>query len=120
MDIFPFASDDLEARNAIWDIISRSLTHVEGNIQQYVSILSSKSDLIEELVDHQLAATNKHQETSSTSIRTTAVSFVTILSYLSFSFFLRQNFVCLEGFFTAEKDRLCCKPVVSLEGWGQI
>ncbi|KAL4577009.1 hypothetical protein LXL04_013110 [Taraxacum kok-saghyz] len=74
LDIFPFASDDLEARNAIWDIISRSLTHVEGNIQQYVSILSSKSDLIEEeLLDHQLAATNKHQETLTTSIRTTAL-----------------------------------------------
>ena len=81
LDIFPFASDDLEARNAVWDIISRSLAHVEGqkspsNLQKYVSVLSSKSDLIEEeLLDHQLAATNKDLETSTTSIRTTAVSF---------------------------------------------
>ncbi|KAL7614143.1 hypothetical protein Lser_V15G07970 [Lactuca serriola] len=80
VDIFPFASDDLEARNAVWDIISRLLGQIqEGeisplNLQQYVSILSSKSDLIEEeLLDHQLAATNKDQETSTASIRTTAL-----------------------------------------------
>ncbi|CAH1437883.1 unnamed protein product [Lactuca virosa] len=80
VDIFPFASDDLEARNAVWDIISRLLGQIqEGeisplNLQQYVSILSSKSDLIEEeLLDHQLAATNNDQETSTASIRTTAL-----------------------------------------------
>lgn len=92
MDIFPFASDDLEARNAVWDIISRLLGQIqEGeisplNLQQYVSILSSKSDLIEEeLLDHQLAATNKDQETSTASIRTTAVC---ILSFIEFDFFV--------------------------------
>lgn len=85
LDIFPFASDDLEARNAIWDVISRLLGQIKGdttsplNLQKYVSILSSKSDLIEEeLLDHQLAATNKDEENSTTfsgslHIRTTAL-----------------------------------------------
>ncbi|KVI09301.1 Armadillo-like helical [Cynara cardunculus var. scolymus] len=76
LDIFPFASDDIEARNALWDIISRSLSHVQGeispsNLHQYISILASKSDLIEEeLLDHQLAASNKDQENATASGRT--------------------------------------------------
>ncbi|GJT99125.1 protein SAAL [Tanacetum coccineum] len=76
LDIFPFASDDIEARNAIWDVISRQLAQVqEGEtsplkLHQYVSVLASKSDLIEEeLLDHQLAASNKDQENSTTSSR---------------------------------------------------
>nr|XP_043631866.1 uncharacterized protein LOC122603265 isoform X2 [Erigeron canadensis] len=76
LDIFPFASDDIEARNALWDIISRLLTQVQkgetspSNLHQYTSILASKSDLIEEeLLDHQLAASSNNQENSIASCR---------------------------------------------------
>lgn len=86
LDILPFASDDLEARNAIWDIISRLLGQFQeseitspSNLHQYVSALSSKSDLIEEeLLDHQLVVTSNNRENPTTSggnlhIRTTAL-----------------------------------------------
>ncbi|KAJ9540435.1 hypothetical protein OSB04_026941 [Centaurea solstitialis] len=69
LDIIPFASDDIEARNALWDIISRLLSQVQegemspSNLHQYISILASKSDLIEEeLLDHQLAASNSNKD----------------------------------------------------------
>lgn len=95
LDILPFASDDLAARNAIWDIISRLLAQVQdgetspSNLHQYISILASKSDLIEEeLLDHQLAASNKDQESSTASgrnlrLRTAAVSFITLIKKCS-------------------------------------
>ncbi|EXB81611.1 hypothetical protein L484_014095 [Morus notabilis] len=61
LDIFPFASDDLEARGAVWNIIARLLFQVRENemsptsLHQYVSVLASKSELIEDdLLDHQL------------------------------------------------------------------
>ncbi|XP_071734901.1 uncharacterized protein [Rutidosis leptorrhynchoides] len=76
LDIFPFASDDLAARNALWDIISRLLAHIQDNemsrsdLHQYISIFASKSDLIEEeLLDHQLADSNKDQDTATASGR---------------------------------------------------
>ncbi|KAL5763883.1 hypothetical protein ACOSP7_016245 [Xanthoceras sorbifolium] len=60
-DIFPFASDDLEARSALWNIVARLLVQVrEGemspsSLDQFVSILVSKLDMIEDdLLDHQL------------------------------------------------------------------
>ncbi|KAM7528039.1 hypothetical protein LguiB_031449 [Lonicera macranthoides] len=60
-DIYPFASDDIEACSALWSIVASLLVQVEENemspstLHQYVSILVSKSDLIqEELIDHQL------------------------------------------------------------------
>ncbi|KAI3775668.1 hypothetical protein L1987_45417 [Smallanthus sonchifolius] len=68
LDIFPFASDEIEARNALWDIISRLLAQFQQgemgpiNLYQVMSILASKSDVIEEeLLDHQLASSNKDQ-----------------------------------------------------------
>ncbi|XP_031281745.1 uncharacterized protein LOC116140246 [Pistacia vera] len=61
LDIFPFASDDLEARNAFWSVIARLLAEVQEDkmsssiLHQYVSIIMSKSDVIEDdLLDHQL------------------------------------------------------------------
>jgi hypothetical protein len=86
LDIFPFASDDLEARSALWSIIARLLFHVQENemsqssLSQYVSVLVSKSYLIEDdLLDHQLDDSSKGHEglttncTKSNAI-TTAVS----------------------------------------------
>ncbi|GFP95385.1 hypothetical protein PHJA_001682800 [Phtheirospermum japonicum] len=53
-DVFPFASDDTEAKNAIWSIIARLITMVKENemspsiFRFLVSILANKLDLIED------------------------------------------------------------------------
>lgn len=69
LDIFPFASDDAEARNAIWSIISILLLQfqdvelIPSILQQHVSVLASKSDLIkEELFDYGLEDSNINHE----------------------------------------------------------
>jgi hypothetical protein len=70
LEIFPFDSDDLEAWSALWSIIARMLFHVQENemsqssLSQYVSVLASKSDLIEDdLLDRQLDDSSKgHKE----------------------------------------------------------
>ena len=79
-DLFPFTSDDIEARNAIWSIIARVLIHVQESLMsssilhQYVSVFVSKSELIEEdLLDHQLG---NCEDGAKSSARTTAVSFI--------------------------------------------
>ncbi|KAL4304302.1 hypothetical protein GQ457_10G008420 [Hibiscus cannabinus] len=59
-DIFPFTSEDSEARCALWSIIARLLVRVRedemstSSLRQIVLILMSKSDVIEDdLFDHQ-------------------------------------------------------------------
>ncbi|XP_007015994.2 PREDICTED: protein saal1 [Theobroma cacao] len=71
-DIFPFTSDELEARCALWSIIARLLVRVQedemsaSSLRQYVFILSSKADLIEDdLFDHQFDE-NKENESLAT------------------------------------------------------
>ncbi|XP_027084511.2 uncharacterized protein [Coffea arabica] len=61
-DIIPFAYDDIEAKGALWSILERLLICIEvsecnpSSLHQYISILVSKSDVIEEeFVDLQLA-----------------------------------------------------------------
>ncbi|ONI01011.1 hypothetical protein PRUPE_6G116300 [Prunus persica] len=72
LDIFPFSSEDLEARSALWNIIARLLVRVQENemsrsaLQQYVSVLVSKSDAIEDdLLDFQLDELNSKARTTS-------------------------------------------------------
>lgn len=72
LDIFPFSSEDLEARSALWNIIARLLVRVHENemsqsaLQQYVSVLVSKSDVIEDdLLDSQLDELNSKARTTS-------------------------------------------------------
>lgn len=72
LDIFPFASDDAEARNAIWSIISILLLQFQdvevtpSILQQHVSVLLRNSDLIkEELFDHELGDSNINHESLS-------------------------------------------------------
>ncbi|OMO90303.1 Armadillo-like helical [Corchorus olitorius] len=72
-DIFPFTSDDIEARSALWSILARLLVRVQedemdaSDLRQYVLILLSKSDLIEDdLFDHQFDE-NKENESLTTS-----------------------------------------------------
>lgn len=87
LDIFPFASDDAEARNAMWSIISILLLQFQdvevtpSILEQHVSVLVSNSDLIkEELFDHELGDSNINHESSSDHAvpnpRITAVSLI--------------------------------------------
>lgn len=82
-DIFPFASDDIEARSAIWSVIARLLVQVEvtlmssSSLHQYVSVFLSKSEVIEdELIDN---PSDNCKDGAKLSARTTAVSFYTSL-----------------------------------------
>ncbi|XP_014498326.1 protein saal1 [Vigna radiata var. radiata] len=61
LDIFPFASDDVEARNALWNVIARILVRIRepemslSRVHHYVSVLVTKLDLIEdELLNQQV------------------------------------------------------------------
>uniref|UniRef100_A0A9I9DQ55 Protein saal1 n=1 Tax=Cucumis melo TaxID=3656 RepID=A0A9I9DQ55_CUCME len=68
-DTFSFAGDDLEARDAVWSIIARILVRVQENVMsrpkllEYVSLLVSKTDLIEDdLLDHCMTESNKEED----------------------------------------------------------
>uniref|UniRef100_A0A5B7BF14 Protein saal1 n=1 Tax=Davidia involucrata TaxID=16924 RepID=A0A5B7BF14_DAVIN len=126
LDIFPFTSDDMEARSAIWSIVARLLIRVQesemslSSLHQYVSVLVSKSDVIEEdLIDYQLDDSNEEHENSTTSgaklnARTTALKrIISILSQwttlkdsVTESNFMEDNYV-IDG----NVDRLleCCR-----------
>lgn len=93
------------------------------NLHKYISILASKSDLIEEeLLDHQLAASNKDQQNSAASdrnlhIRTAAVSFITLIENCSILVLLRSKiYIVPLDLATAEKDWLYCKSMVDFKG----
>lgn len=65
--MIPIASDDLEARSALWSIVARLLVEVQEDemrqpsLDQYVSVLVSSSDMIEDdLLDHQLDDYTSH------------------------------------------------------------
>ncbi|KDP34347.1 hypothetical protein JCGZ_11230 [Jatropha curcas] len=71
LDIFPFASDDCEARSALWSIFARLLVRVKENeldlstLCQYVLVLVTKTDLIEDdLLDQQLDDASKETKIS--------------------------------------------------------
>ncbi|XP_050211722.1 uncharacterized protein LOC126661880 isoform X2 [Mercurialis annua] len=73
-DILPLASDDLDAWRALWSIIARLLVRVKesemdlSSLHQYVLILVSKADVIEDdLLDQQLEMTNEESRTSTSS-----------------------------------------------------
>lgn len=89
----PFASDDLEARRALWNVIARLLARVNESeisvvcLSQYILVLLSKSDIIEDdLLDIQLEDSNEESQNSfppqiKPSARTIAVS-----NFIFFSF----------------------------------
>ncbi|KAJ6311006.1 hypothetical protein OIU76_015680 [Salix suchowensis] len=61
LEVFPLASDDVEARCALWSIIARLLVRVKENdmslssLHQYVLVLARKSEIIEDdLINRQL------------------------------------------------------------------
>ncbi|CAK8535326.1 unnamed protein product [Lathyrus sativus] len=60
LDIFPFASDDLEARNAVWSVLARILVRIHetemnsSSLCHFVLVLVRRIDLIEdELLNQQ-------------------------------------------------------------------
>ncbi|XP_057955581.1 uncharacterized protein LOC131149283 isoform X2 [Malania oleifera] len=74
LDVLPFSSDDLEARSAIWSIMARVLVQVDeckmspSSLHQYVLVLVSKSELIEDdLLNQQLGYSNEEHESLTTS-----------------------------------------------------
>ncbi|XP_058197847.1 uncharacterized protein LOC131313519 isoform X2 [Rhododendron vialii] len=82
-DIFPFASDDIEARSAIWSVIARLLVQVQvtlmssSSLHQYVSVFLSKAEVIE---DELLDPLDSCKDAAKLSARNTALR--TIISIL--------------------------------------
>ncbi|GER39713.1 ARM repeat superfamily protein [Striga asiatica] len=89
--VFPFASDDTEAQNAIWSTIARLLLFFEESemspsiLRSLVSILASKFDLIEdELLFRPLdGGEKKSVETSSTKINARRIAMKRISNILT-------------------------------------
>ncbi|CAA0815008.1 ARM repeat superfamily protein [Striga hermonthica] len=89
--VFPFASDDTEAQNAIWSTIARLLLFFEESemtpsiLHSLVSILARKFDLIEdELLFRPLdGGENKSVETSSTKINARHIAMKRISNILT-------------------------------------
>lgn len=87
LDIFPFASDDLEARNALWNVIARIVVRIHetemnsSSICHFVSVLVRKIDLIEDELLNQQFSDSRHEQKSLSSpgstedARKTSVSF---------------------------------------------
>ena len=101
LDLFPFTSDDFEARNALWSVLARLLFQVPDpemsplSLSQVVQTLTSRSDLIEDvLLDGEEGALSEEHEMLTTSgaklnSRTIAVSLILQLHFLaSFSAFV--------------------------------
>ncbi|XP_029129860.1 protein saal1 isoform X2 [Cajanus cajan] len=68
LDTFPFASDDVEARNALWNVIARILVRIRetemspSSLYHYVSVLVRKLDLIEDELFNQQVESGHDQE----------------------------------------------------------
>ena len=92
LDLLPFTSDDLEARNALWSVLARLLLRVKDiemspfSLYQYVSALVGKSSLIEDaLLDSEWDRPSENNEMLTTSeaklnSKTSAVSYSFVLS----------------------------------------
>ncbi|XP_076935608.1 uncharacterized protein LOC143602354 [Bidens hawaiensis] len=120
LDTIPFASDDMEARNALWDIISRLLAQLQQgeinsiNLYKYISILASKVDIIEEeLLDHQLASTNQDQTVSGRNLRIRTAALKRIDFIASQWLTLKGRISPIDAYMVNERDldRLkdCCR-----------
>lgn len=85
LEVFPLASDDVEARSALWSIIARLLVRVRENdmslssLHQYVLVLARKSEIIEDDLlnrqsDNSCEETKDLTRSSSKSNRSTALT----------------------------------------------
>lgn len=88
LDVFPFVSDDSQARGALWSVLARVLVQVEvdsmsqASLQQYGSILIDKSELIEEDLDSHKLEDSTDDDGISNSSRKQSDSMVTSVSCL--------------------------------------
>lgn len=89
----PLASDDLEARRALWSVIARLLARVNESeidtscLRQYILVLLSKSDVIEDdLLDIQLEESNKESSARRIAVSTTLMFLCFCWSFLDFFF----------------------------------
>lgn len=108
--ILPFASDDVEARRAIWSVIARLLARVNESdidtscLRQYIWVFLSKSDVIEDdLLDIQLEeeSLNSFPSQGKSSARKIAVSihsYIPLFLLLLSSFFFKL--ACTDLFLT--------------------
>jgi len=95
LDLFPFTSDDFEARSALWSILARLLFEVQESevsplsLSQVVQTLASRSDLIEDILldGEEGVLSGKHDMLTSSgaklSPRTIAVSLILQLLLLA-------------------------------------
>lgn len=80
IDIFPFASDDLEARNALWNVLARIFVRIHetemnsSSLFHLVSVLVRRIDLIEDELLNQQCVDSSPGSTADP--RKTSVSFI--------------------------------------------
>ncbi|KAF1882700.1 hypothetical protein Lal_00002880 [Lupinus albus] len=105
LDIFSFASNDLEARNAIWNVMARIMVRIRetemspSSVYSYVSVLVSKIDVIEDELLNQQIVYSSHEQASLSSSGSTADARNT-----SVSFYLRRIISILNQWSAAAKE----------------
>ncbi|CAO2814614.1 unnamed protein product [Amaranthus hypochondriacus] len=89
LDLFPFTSEDFEARYALWSLVGRLLFRIQeaemlpSKLNQFVWILVNHSDIIEDaLLESECGRSLEHDTTTTTEAKrgskTVAVSFIYI------------------------------------------
>lgn len=130
LDVFPFASDDIEARSAIWSILARLLVRIQktdmspSNLHKHVSVLSSKSEVVEdELLNYNVDDSSEdHRSSTKLTSRTYALNgIVEILSRWRTLEDHMQGTLSMEGCYVNERDvdkmlHYCCKYTKSTAG----
>ncbi|XP_060173998.1 uncharacterized protein LOC132604485 [Lycium barbarum] len=123
LDVFPFASDDIEARSAIWSILARLLVRIKKTdmspsyLHQHVSILTSKSEVVEdELLNYNVDDSSEdHRSSSKLAARTFALKgiFEILSRWKTLEDHLKRT-LSMEGCYVNERDvdkmlHYCCK-----------
>ncbi|KAH0664388.1 hypothetical protein KY284_029319 [Solanum tuberosum] len=121
LGVFPFASDDIEARSAIWSILARLLVRIQktdpSNLHQHVSVLTSKSEVVEDelLIYNVDDSSEDHRSSTKLTARTFALNgIVEILSRWRTLDDHVKGALSMEGCYVNEGDvdkmlHYCCK-----------
>lgn len=121
LGVFPFASDDTEARSAIWSILARLLVRIQktdpSNLHPYVSVLTSKSEVVEdELLNYNVDDSSEdHRRSTKLTARTFALNGIAeILSRWRTLEDHMKGTLSMEGCHVNEEDvdkmlQYCCK-----------
>lgn len=87
LGVFPFASDDTEARSAIWSILARLLVRIQksdpSSLHQLVSVLTSKSEVVEDELLNYNADDSSEDPGSSTKLTARTIALNGIVEILS-------------------------------------